>query len=577
MTDQLEALVSLLPEVYQPIWGRPDLSRGRSRGSEDRLQHLLQANEKISQFLGRSLRVLDLGCAQGYFSHALSAAGAQVHGVDYLAENIKVCEEIAKIRDDKTIRFTCCKIEEIIESLESNEYDLVIGLSVFHHLIQGNGVDYVKRQIRILSEKSTCCIFEFATSNEPVHWAKHQPQDVRELLESFSYFILLAEHTTHLSELNRPLYFASSRIFYAGDTVFKFSRWTTASNALVPDSRSGKRRFYFTENEIIKFYQLTSSGETDLELNEWTNEIAFLSTKESYPLRPTLYASGRTDQAAWLIRDCYEGTTLDVFIQQKIPYDPVRVFKDILGYLCALESTGLFHNDVRAWNTLVKKDGSATLIDYGAISQIREDCTWPKELILSFLVFCHEIFAGKLEFPVPVRSVWMNPDRLPYPYGQAFWKVLSLPATEWNYTNLSKAVDDADTKLNPNDEMRLPVSSVSLLIERYEEAATGLRAHLSWLEAQSQLMATQSADELMQKESWVKTLERKRMLLEDNVAERDGQIAKLSGELMAKNHEAEEIRDKMKVLKNELDSIISSKRWRVISFIAAAFRAVLSK
>ncbi|MBD4081378.1 kinase, partial [Xanthomonas citri pv. citri] len=90
MTEPLNmgALVAALPEKYQPIFAHPDLSDGSSRGCEDRLLLIRQCAQRLQATLGRPLRVLDLGCAQGFFSLSLAAEGHTVHGVDFLDLNV---------------------------------------------------------------------------------------------------------------------------------------------------------------------------------------------------------------------------------------------------------------------------------------------------------------------------------------------------------------------------------------------------------------------------------------------------------------------------------------------------------
>lgn len=66
-TMHIGARVAALPEKYQPIFGHPELSEGSSRGCEDRFVLIRECARRLQGELGRPLRVLDLGCAQGFF------------------------------------------------------------------------------------------------------------------------------------------------------------------------------------------------------------------------------------------------------------------------------------------------------------------------------------------------------------------------------------------------------------------------------------------------------------------------------------------------------------------------------
>lgn len=563
MTNELEFLVAKLPEVYQPIWGRPDLSTSRSRGCEDRLEQLLIVNDKISSLLGRPLRVLDLGCAQGYFSHALSDAGAEVCGVDYLAENIDVCRAIADERGDKRITFKSERVEDVIQSLESDEYDLVLGLSVFHHMVEAKGIAFVTDCLNMLASKCECCVFEFATNLEPVHWAVAQPEDVEDLLVGFSYIHFLAQHETHLSQYKRPLYFASSRVFYGQDTAFHYQRWTSVSNALVPNSREGRRRFYFSEDKIAKQYKLSKDSSSQLEKDEWLNEVAFLNSDIEMEYKPNLYSYGCNDKEAWLVRELYIGSTLDDFIVNNKEYDAEKVFESILKYLSQLEQSGFYHSDLRVWNTLICDDGSIRLIDYGAISKVRADCSWPHDLFLSFLIFSHEIFNRKIEFPIPTRPSWLNPDNLPSPYGEMFWTLFQTAPDTWSFSEFYGQIKKSGLQKEVSSLGAFPAPTSKLIIERYEEAARELRRHLAWLEEKLR----SSEEVFQQKDAEVSRLksamEEMRAEYEKAIARRDLQCKKLASE---KND-----------LEDRLSTIFSSRGWKLISMLSSIKRLILSK
>ena len=87
----LQTLLDKIPEIYQPIFGHPELSTRYSRDCSDRLPAIKQIYAALAAKLDRSLRVLDLGCAQGYFSLHLAEMGATVYGIDFERVSIDVC------------------------------------------------------------------------------------------------------------------------------------------------------------------------------------------------------------------------------------------------------------------------------------------------------------------------------------------------------------------------------------------------------------------------------------------------------------------------------------------------------
>ena len=144
MSQSLPQLVSDLPEIYQVIYGHPDIYQDTSRACIDRLDKIAEVHDALAKQLGRPLRVLDMGCAQGFFSLSLAARGAQVHGVDFLDKNIFVCQALALENPELKVTFGVGRLEEVVAALAPEQYDLVLGLSVLHHVVHEHGVGQVQ-------------------------------------------------------------------------------------------------------------------------------------------------------------------------------------------------------------------------------------------------------------------------------------------------------------------------------------------------------------------------------------------------------------------------------------------------
>jgi len=206
---QLRACVDALPERYQPIYGHPELSTGVSRTCEDRLSDLMLLHDAVRAELGRPLRVLDLGCAQGFFSLSLAARGSLVVGLDYEPANVAVCQALAAEQSALDAVFLTGRIETFAELIGPDDFDLVLGLSVFHHLVHEHGVDVIRGLIGHLAAHIPHGIYELALRSEPLYWGPSQPEDPRTLLAGYGAVSRVGEHATHLSTIARPLFFVS--------------------------------------------------------------------------------------------------------------------------------------------------------------------------------------------------------------------------------------------------------------------------------------------------------------------------------------------------------------------------------
>ncbi len=199
------ALVRALPEIYQSIYGHPEYAVAAARGCEDRLTYLVAIHDQLRESLGRPVRVLDLGCAQGYFSLALASRGASVLGVDFSAQNIDLCSALAGEHPHADVRFVHGTVEEVIGTTAVDSVDMVLGLSVFHHLVHVHGVPAVRALLTHLSSRVAVGVFEMALATEPLYWGPSQPVDPRELLTGWSYMATNSHCETHLSTVVRPL------------------------------------------------------------------------------------------------------------------------------------------------------------------------------------------------------------------------------------------------------------------------------------------------------------------------------------------------------------------------------------
>ena len=465
----IKKLVSNLPEVYQPIYGHPELSDKVSRTCSDRLEHIARIHDALSQQLGRPLKVLDLGCAQGFFSLGLASRGATVHGVDYLDENVKVCQALARENPSFKVDFEVGRVEKIITRLEPGQYDMVLGLSVFHHIIYEHGVESVKTMFDHMAAHIAVLVFELALRTEPLYWAEAQPENPRALLASMAFVHEIAHHGTHLAAIPRPLFVASNQYWILDGEARKFDTWSTHPHAWAHGIYQGGRRYFFGTDSILKQYRLNVQL-SDANKKHFNREAQFLQSPPEGFSAPALIACGEQNDEAWIAMQRLPGRLLLDLLKQEQDVNDRKILLTVLEQLAALEAAGLYHDDVRTWNVLVTEDGTTHLIDYGSISTQAQDCVWPSNLFLSFFIFVHEVATGEIDDPRLLRTVTISPYSLPLPYRSwaiALWK---RPFNEWSFQLMHK--------------------TLQALPENVAEEAP-LRAEDAWMQAIEELLQRQ--------------------------------------------------------------------------------------
>ena len=452
--NSLLLLVKNLPEVYQPIYKHRELSADVSRESYDRLEIITTIHNHLASIIKRPLRVLDLGCAQGFFSLSLAELGATVKGIDYLEANIIVCKALTLENPNLNVEFEVNNIEQTILLLQSEEYDLVLGLSVFHHIVYGCGLTQTKELITNLSNKVFAGIFEVALQEEPLYWGKSQPKNSRELLDSFLFVHKLSEIPTHLSYIKRPLFFASNKFFLVNNSLGVFTKKQSVSHSLNNNVHLNTRNYFTNDCNFLKQYILDEKVNelNELNLKEYVNEINFLSKISSTNLAknyPKLIKYENNTYELLILREKLEGELLSNIINRNLKqFDIHNVINQLLIILIELESINFYHNDLRLWNILLDANDKVSLIDYGAISSDKDDCVWPRNRFIVFFLLIQELTEQKIIFPHNRNFITLQFNTLPVKYYSVFKEFFSYPINDMSYKLLYQLLNDKCTNFN---------------------------------------------------------------------------------------------------------------------------------
>ena len=441
MYTSLEQRITALSEKYQPIFGHPEFSDGASRPCDDRLSTVSTVYKIFSNYCGRPLRVLDLGCAQGYFSLHLANLGAEVLGIDASKENIALCDALANEFPALKVQFKHEDIELFFQKTQCNDIDMILGLSVFHHIIYKKGTDVVRNILRKAASQVAFLLLEFAKRQEPLYWGSSQPEDLRELLDDVAFVHEVALHTTHLSAVERPMFFASNFFWILQEHVEKIESWSPISHPFYPADELSWRRYYRSASKFLKWYRLDKRKFNSI---EFQTECQFLSHVPDNFFVPSVICFGSNSSEAWVCYDFVDGELVSELIVNSKEIDSKKIILDVLNQSIILESNGYYHNDIRLWNIMAFRDGSFHLIDYGSISKKKEDCEWPFNIYFSFFIFIFEI-TGKIAGDIhPLRSIALTPGGYPHPYDTLLRKLWEIPLNEWNFGLIKKLFTELD-------------------------------------------------------------------------------------------------------------------------------------
>ena len=232
--SDLQSLINELPEVYQPIYGHPEFGSSRDSASP-RMTALVSAVRLIGEALGRPLRILDLGSAQGFTSFTLAELGHQVVGIEMQQVNVDVARRLAKENPELSTEFVVGDIADTQKLVDLSTFDVVLGLSVLHHISQRDGHDMTVELIQTLVDNVPFGLYEMASSSEPLYWAAALPNDPRITLAPYAFVREIARSRTHLSEIERPTFLCSRTHVVVSERLIEIESVTSRSHRAVGD------------------------------------------------------------------------------------------------------------------------------------------------------------------------------------------------------------------------------------------------------------------------------------------------------------------------------------------------------
>ena len=432
----LENLVSELNEMYHPIFGHPELSHGARRGSETRLEKIVQVYRALADLHGRPLKVLDLGCALGYFSFNLAQLGADVTAIDSDPICVGVCREISKENPHLSVSVMQKAVENSIELLQSGDFDLVLGLSIFHHITFSSGFKNAHTIVQELIGENSVLLCELAEKSEPVYWAECLPESPLAFLEPASFVVEIDRFHNHLSSETRGLWVASNRIWVLGSRAGFFDTVTDQSHPFVGNFHRGTRKYFFGPDTIVKKYSL-GSGLDEFNLREASREVEVLTTAPPAVSFPSLIFGAKMGDSFWVVESRLDGFPLLEGAGFKLEVEPKQLVQGLLDELIALEKAGFYHADIRSWNILISAEGKVRIVDFGSIHPKSEKDGSPAFAIFRFMAVALEVLRGEPFGRTLNPPLILNPDSFPEDMRSWITHVLECDANTLSFEQIS--------------------------------------------------------------------------------------------------------------------------------------------
>ncbi|MDD5032402.1 MAG: DUF1698 domain-containing protein [Patescibacteria group bacterium] len=197
---------------YQPVFYRGKLTAGSDRDCLDRWKLI---KEEIKKFKIKT--VVDIGCAEGFYVlQSAKECGCLSLGVEADIRRLSMAQSQTTSEKIMPAGFLLAEVDEqFIEKMPA--FDLVIFMSVMHHLMYSRGEEYCRNLLNKLRGKiNKVMIFEMGQSDELENaWAAKLPdmgsdphQWIAVFLKSagFSEVTKIGESDSYKKDKNRAIF-----------------------------------------------------------------------------------------------------------------------------------------------------------------------------------------------------------------------------------------------------------------------------------------------------------------------------------------------------------------------------------
>jgi cyclopropane fatty-acyl-phospholipid synthase-like methyltransferase len=112
--------------------------------------------------VGRTGRVLDLGCGEGRHTFLFAGAGFETYGLDYLPLAIEKAQERARTRDVKT-GYTFIVGDALLPPFRPQSFDVLVDSGLFHHVKQSDWGAYCQHVTTLLKDSGHLLLTVFSS------------------------------------------------------------------------------------------------------------------------------------------------------------------------------------------------------------------------------------------------------------------------------------------------------------------------------------------------------------------------------------------------------------------------------
>lgn len=267
------------------------------------------------------------------------------------------------------------------------QYDVVLLLSVLHHINNKHDTSYVQNVVSSIVDKTPYTFLELAHKGEEVDfsWRDALPNNILEyfngLPENGYLLSKLGDFPTHLSDVPRPLYLLERQYIKVSDNIYFYNTVNFEAHVGVHNSEYRTiHRYYDTKDNKFFIKECVELGTTENYKSIINTQIKYLSqsTLDKNLGIPRLvdYYISKDSRHSITVFEKVDGELLSNILHNIEAQDGFTIIRQLASQISYLDEVHLNHGDIRVWNIIYDKGSSTSyLIDFDSAFEVHSNNT----------------------------------------------------------------------------------------------------------------------------------------------------------------------------------------------------------
>lgn len=392
LVKSLEVDYTKLRYVQQPFLYNSEALPGFSLQTSQ-YDAIYKVVKNLENHLGRKLRILEIGSAQGFFGLQFAKEGHQIISIDWEDENVQFVKKLRlSIPDPISYEIFRIDLDRILE-INETEFDLSISMGSLVQVYRTLNTSAQGRFFEFIKKNSKVAIWDIPIFEENASWNWAINQNPLEDFKKDPFLFEIGRYKKHNRGAKWPLILTSENFAYTENQFFQFDTTQIHFKHPFSDGTENNRRTINLGEKILKFEFREGIQENRVSI---LGEKRFLESKRIIEMNeilfPRVISANIGEYVSQFSRETVEGIRLDLALNSQNSNEILGKFASLT---VSLAKSGIFPNDLRPWN-IIWDGETCKLIDFSSSNFFDDDESGIPQFI-SFLATVEFIKLGNFK------------------------------------------------------------------------------------------------------------------------------------------------------------------------------------